>query len=326
VRTLQKLLSQTLKLEEPKKPAEKKPKKENKHHQEAEPFLPQRFPSMFKLKGKKGDEIPTVKVPLGGEKTILFESDVEDQYFDRTDEPGNLKLGLQNIKRDKRTGGDKPGSEREITEVLNIVKSSPNNGNIKITLNPTKELNVGDELEVKVSLNGAGPVFDEHILVKISAPEAPKEQAPQKQEEEMDSIGLPELKKVHKNQWDELEAQGISMDHKTVMYPSGEGDKLDVIYINIDSHVFQSYRSKIKNISEDQLMVAEKRYLSSVYFHTLFLYMITKNRNYKLTLEREGGDEEITVADYLKDIFDSYYSDFLLNFGMEELLSSLDES
>lgn len=323
---LMKLLSQTLKLEEPKKPAGKHPKKENQQKREEKPFLPQRFPSMFQLRGKKGEGTPTIKVPLGGEKTILFESDVEDQYFDRTEEPGNLKLTLLGIKRDKRSGGNMPGTDREITDVLNIVKSSPNKGNIKITINPTKEINVGDELEVKVSLNGTGPVFEEHLFVKISDPEAPKEKIPQKSEEETDFIGLPELVKVKEEQWQALEEGGVTMNRETVMFPFGDGEKLEKIYINIDSHVFLSYRSNIKNISEDQIHLAEKRYLSSVYFHTLFLYMITKNRKYKISLEKDGEEEEKTVSEYLKDVFDSYYSDFLLNFGMEQLISSLDES
>ena len=112
------------------------------------------------------------------------------------------------------------------------------------------------------------------------------------------------------------------MNYGTVMYPVGEGNILEKIYINLDSKVFLSNRAKLK--SAEQIQVAEKRYLASVYFHTLFLYMITKKRNYKLQLTKDGNDEEVTVDEYIRDVFDSYYSDFLLNFGMEQLISSLD--
>ncbi len=34
-------------------------------------------------------------------------------------------------------------------------------------------------------------------------------------------------------------------------------------------------------------------------------------------------DKEIDLSDFLKDIFSSYYTEFLLNFGTEELMSAL---
>ncbi len=102
---------------------------------------------------------------------------------------------------------------------------------------------------------------------------------------------------------------------------STSGDVLDTIYINLDSNIFLNYRSKLK--SEDQLQVAEKRYLTAVYFHTLFLYMINKKRNYRMSITKDGLDDEVSLEDYLKDVFDSFYSEFLLNFGMEQLMNSL---
>jgi hypothetical protein len=53
--------------------------------------------------------------------------------------------------------------------------------------------------------------------------------------------------------------------------------------------------------------------------------MINKKRNYKIFLPKEGQDDEVSLEDYLKDVFDSFYSDFLLNFGMEQLINSLEE-
>ena len=69
------------------------------------------------------------------------------------------------------------------------------------------------------------------------------------------------------------------MNYETVMTPIGSGDTLEKIIINLDSNVYLKYRAKLK--TEDQLQIAEKRYIASIYFHTLFLYMITKKRNYK---------------------------------------------
>jgi hypothetical protein len=315
-----KLLQNTLKLEE-KKEKEKKPEKKNKLREEKEPFNPKRFPTYFKLYNKSNGDRNVISVPLGGEKTIRFNTDVENAYFDRSEEPGALEIALLDVKQNEVQGGDEKGNKVTVSSLLNIDKSSPNNGTIKLTINPTDEVSVGDELQLKVSLTGPGEPFEEIIWIKIKDKEAPNVEVP-KEEDELDNIGLPKLQRVKEEEWANLEAAGISMNYTTVMSPMANDNVLETIYINLDSSVFLNYRSKLK--SEDQLQVAEKRYLASVYFHTLFLYMITKKRNYKISIPKDGNEDEVSIDDYLRDIFDSYYSDFLLNFGMEQLINSLE--
>lgn len=315
-----KLLQNTLKLEEKKEDVKKTPSP-SKPKQEQKPFLPQRFPTKFDLYNKK-DGINIISLPKNGERIIKFDTDVDNDYFDRTDEPGELQLSVLKVKRDKENGGDQAGKNNEVSGLLNIAKSSPNRGTIRITLEPTNDIQVGDEIEIKASLTSPGKVFEEIILVKITDKEAVKEPVPH-EEEDLDQIGLPKLQKVYEKDWETLQARGISMDRKTVMYPSSEGDKLEEIFINLDSHVFLSHRSKLKN--ENQIVTAQRKYISTVYFHTLFLYMITKRRNYTISREKDGNDEDITIDEYIMDVFDSYYSDFLLNFGMEQLMGALEE-
>ena len=43
----------------------------------------------------------------------------------------------------------------------------------------------------------------------------------------------------------------------------------------------------------DQLQIADKRFISTVYFHTLFLYTISKNRNYRMFKDEENDVELI---------------------------------
>jgi hypothetical protein len=316
-----KLLQNTLKLEEKKENKKTETEQKPKEKKEEKPFHPQRFPSLFKLHGNKGG-INAISLPVNGEKTIKFDTDVQDDYFDRIEEPGELQIALLKIKQNEVAGGDRQGKEKEISAYLNIVKSSPIKGTIKLTLNPTNDLKVGDDLELKISLSSPGEPLNEMLLIKIVQPEEPKEKIPS-QEDAPENIGLPELKRVFKKDWDQLEHHGISMNHETVMFPVGEGDKLEKIYINLESNVFLRHRSKLK--SEEQITVGQKRYLSSVYFHALFLYMITKRKKYSLMIPKDDRQEEITVDDYIRDVFDSYYSDFLLNFGMEQLIGVLEE-
>jgi hypothetical protein len=56
------------------------------------------------------------------------------------------------------------------------------------------------------------------------------------------------------------------------------------------------------------------------YFHTLFLFAIANSRNYSV----RQGETERDITDFLKDIFSSSYFEFLLNFGTEQLMASLD--
>ncbi|HAS57908.1 MAG TPA: hypothetical protein DEQ87_04265 [Algoriphagus sp.] len=318
-----KLLQNTLKIEEKdksQKPASKAPQRQKALEKE---FKPERYPSFFRLYNRK-DESQVFSVPIGGEKTLKFETDVEDHYFDRVEDPGELQVSVLNVKRKEQnetSGGDKPGSSFYPGDLINVVTSSPDRGTIKITINPNTELRQGDEIEVKASLKGPGETFqDEVVFLKIVDPETPSKQKVKVQEDDMDSLGLPELVKVSENEWDNMP---FEMDHKTVMFPLAEGDKLEKIFINLDSSVFLNHRKKLTN--EEQISVAQRKYLASVYFHALFLYMTTKNKGYNLQRSNDGEMEDMTIADYVSGVFDSFYSDFLLNFGMESLLAALED-
>jgi hypothetical protein len=87
----------------------------------------------------------------------------------------------------------------------------------------------------------------------------------------------------------------------------------------------KTFKTKSKNPSAESLELADKRYVTSVYFHTLFLYTITQKRKYKISRFENEEEKEMDIPEYLKDLFKSYYSEFLLNFGIEELMNSLEE-
>lgn len=320
-----KLLQNTLKLEEKKKDTKKEAPGNANQQKEERIFKPERFPSFFKLFNKKNqEENKPFNVPIGSERILKFETDAEDHYFDRTEEPGDLQISILGIKRNEVSGGDAPGMEHEPGEILNIAKSSPDKGIIKITFNPSSELKIGDEVEIMASLTGPGEHSHDKILtLKITEPEGVKESVPKKPENEFENIGLPKLIKVEKDKWKDLEESGITMNHETVIYPQGEGDKLEKIYINLDSNVFLTHRKNLKN--EEQIVLAQKKYLASVYFHSLFLYMIAKRKNYSVTSKIDNKEVDVTIDEYIREVFDGYYSDFLLNFGMEHLLGALED-
>ena len=122
--------------------------------------------------------------------------------------------------------------------------------------------------------------------------------------------------------WEQVQdATSKTIDHSTVMYPMVDGEKLERIYVNMDSTVFMNF--KPKNPNEEQLELATRKYIASVYFHTLFLYTITKNRKYKFMQETDTGESDVELDDYLKDLFESHYASFILNFGADAMMQAL---
>ena len=257
---LLKLLDQTLNLDLPPKGKQKgntngsTKKKQRKN--EDEPFNPKRFPGLFKLRaqGKRGKEVVTI--PLGSEKTIFFDTDVENNYFDRIEEPGELKIAILDYKTNETGGGNAPGKVDRIEDVFNARKSSPQNGTIKIHLSPKKEVSVGDEVKIKVNLEDLTGEFEEIFWVKISEPKAPSQPSPKPKKKENPTLGLPDLIFAYQEErperngeitWKQVEeATGENMDYATVMYPMVNGEKLESVYINMDSTVLKNFKAKTR--------------------------------------------------------------------------------
>ena len=112
------------------------------------------------------------------------------------------------------------------------------------------------------------------------------------------------------------------MEFNTIVHPMAEADVLETIFVNMDSNVLKNYKSTLK--SEEQYELAEKRYYTSVYFHTLFLFTISKNKKYSMRQTIGEEEQDRDLVEYVKDVFESYYAQFLLNFGIEQLVDSLD--
>ena len=326
---LLKLLEQTLNLDLPPKGNNKRDTN-NSTKKKQEPFNPQRFPTLFKRRVPGNLDKEVVTIPLGVEKTIFFDTDVENNYFDRIEDPGELKIAILDFKTNETEGGDAPGKVDRIEDVFNARKSSPQNGTIKIHLNPKKEVSVGDEVKIKVSLEDPTGEFEEIFWVKVSEPKAPSEPSPKPEKKEIPTLGLPDLifayreKRPERNgelTWEQVEeATSEEMDHATVMYPMVNGEKLERVYINMDSTVLKNFRAKTRNANQEQLERANQKYIASVYSHTLFLYSITKAHKYEIVQAENGMDSDVELGTYLKDLFDSYYAEFILNFGADEIM------
>lgn len=327
---LAQLLSQNFKLNDRRegKRRDKGSKTQDEKPDRKNTFNPKRYPSCFSIdvKQQDGEEFPMVQIPLGGKRTIKFSTDVEDQYFDRISDPGDIQIGLMNFAPNNTKGGDSPGTPKALDAIFDVVKSSPRNGTIRVSLNPTDEVKVGDAITIRVSLSAPEGQLEQIFLVKISESEKTPPKKPKKEEEPDTRLGLPEFVMVYQDQnrgkitWEKLEQNGIEMSHDVIVQLFEEEDSLRTVYINMDSKVLLSHRSKLTG--ESTIDIAEKRYVSAVYFHTLVLYTITKNRKY--SIQQGEGEQNKSIPEYISDLFGTFYAQFLLNFDMQELVSALE--
>jgi hypothetical protein len=111
---LTRILRQTFDLPDRPSGKAKKPREERdrprRESRDAPPFDPRRYPSAFRAKGGDGQEgnVKLYRLPVGGSRIIAFATDVENDYFDRTDDPGKLTVALM---RPANAGG---GGERPV--------------------------------------------------------------------------------------------------------------------------------------------------------------------------------------------------------------------
>ncbi len=317
---------------------QKKTQHTTPNDEEIEPkpaFMSNRYPSFFNLAnhGKKGNDF--FEIPLSGSKSILFNSDVENEYFNRVEDPGELTLGVMTWRTKDNEGGNQRGTVNKISELLSVERQSPRDGEIKVVLRPTEEVQVGDEIEVEADLrDNASPDGFNPLSFWVKIADSRRTQTPKKSLVDEEPLTLPDIVLTKESlgeddgnivSWDKLD---IPMDHGVVMYPvSGEEEKvIERVIVNLDCRVFKNHRSKCKSFEEIER--EQNRFISSVYYHTLFLYTISLQRGHQHTVRLKNGnireEENVEMSEYIQDIFANHYVDFLLNFRLEEVIEADD--
>lgn len=304
----------------------KEPKRPQREQREAPPFEPRRYPSTFKVKGGDGHdgELKLFKLPLNGTRTISYATDVENDYFDRSVDPGALNLAIMRpASSGRNAGGGEPEPSKQ-GDLLDVSRSSPAEGTIKVGVRASQALEVGDTLEIRASLQSPQGELVETVLVKITHPE---QKPPQMRPQEEAPLGIPELVLCSTEggpgmkSWEEIHDSGLEMTHETVVVPYVDEDKLARIFINVDSKVLREFGGGAK--SEEAIEIAKNRYISAVYFHTLFLFATTKSRQYDVLRGEGEARESVEIADFVSDLFSASYAQFLLNFDTSDLIEAV---
>ncbi len=130
--------------------------------------------------------------------------------------------------------------------------------------------------------------------------------------------------------WDECQEYFCrDVDEHLVVYPVMEGDRIEKIVINMDSRVLASYRAEYPNADESRLRVMDSRYIASMYLHTLLLGGGMAARSYKVKqpdqTSTDPEPEDVDVADFISTLFSDGYAEFLMRFGLDKVLETLED-
>ena len=288
-----------------------------------------RFPSIFKVKNiDEGN--PYKAIPINNYGHVDFETDVSNDYLFRPVEKGDFNIEvLQRRQKTDRSVSPHPAPPDDVTDILSVNREGPDNGKIRLIIKPTEKAKVGDEVSIKTTLTSPGGdleyIFHVKVDEKINKPKK-KEKVNQGQS----FPNLPQLQKAMKEvpegdseitPWSQLDWDGYDIV-KVMSNSDDENGKniVEGIVINMDSFVLQNFLSKNKIRSENGIDKMTKKYYTSIYLHSLFLYSIFHK------MQKEKGIEnfkEVEIDDFISKLIKPY-ANFLL-YENHHLVAHLDD-
>ena len=272
--------------------------KENKKHKKS-PAL-ERYPSIFKINLKEKEGKLVKGIPLGGKGTIEFETNVNDDYFYRSRDKGELTLEIlrYNSSGKKSNTKTKPNT---VEDYFNISQTGPDEGSIRVTFAPKEVLDIGDEVKVNAKLSSPSGNLEVIFYIRIDN----KNNASKKRKEDSRSgLSWPKMIKISKSNEKWITDEGKEFDDQDwdedrIVKIFSNGDVIDVVAINVSSNALNRYISSQKANNYKKIQFVKDEYTVLIYLNSMFLYFYT--------LEREEiKDTDIEISKFISDIFKKY--------------------
>lgn len=245
---------------------------------EEEDFDGEKRPTYFRLESER---YRNKECPINKRCRIKFETDVENQYFDREHLPGEFIL--------KRDG------EEVSDHSLNLW-----NGIANLNIDLPEDAEVGDEYNYRAVIED--PVkhepFEEKFKVKVTEKQKKNKggnknrKNPSNDEEGDDGnmpsgLSLPNIREVTKEEWDE---EGFNKHTALNIVHTGEGDVYD-FYVNMDNiHLHNEVKQNSK--SEAELLKAQYKF-------SMVLIGLSLIRDYH---EEEEEDKERDIEEEVRNV------------------------
>lgn len=274
-----------------------------------------RFPSYFRVTNLKEKEGKLYKaVSLDSKGTITFETNAENEFLTRNTDKGELEITILGYKGNG-FGGPTPHLPSTPEEKLKISRSGPNDGEIKISFEPTDKAEVGDIFEISAKMISASGEME--VVVFVGIEDKKEKGKPKKETEEAPNLNLPECIEVTKENWNKVPTPFTIKD--IVYLDIDENGAISKIYINMGSNLL------IKQANKPGVSVSKvgKKYVSNIYSHSLMLYSMLYG--YYSSQDIEENIDKDTLA-IIKDELNQaiaqifqYYGAFLMDFAATDV-------
>ena len=257
-----------------------KSKIKEKNTKKKKPISSKRFPSIFKvnLSEKNGKKVKSI--PIGGRGIIEFETDVQNDYFQRPNDQGELILEILGYNSNSLQHPNPQSNPNKVEDFFNTNITGPDDHSIKITLEPTQKLNIGDSIKVNAKLSSPEENLESIFYVKISKQGITKSQ----KIKDSQNFNPPKPIKIFKqdDKWitsDDKEWNEEGWGDNSIIHILTSENKVDAIAINMSSNILNKYISK-KGKSQKALEAMKNQYIAQIYLHGLFLFnAIEKNKS-----------------------------------------------
>ena len=245
---------------------------DKKRYKEKQFVSSKRFPSIFKVNLTEKNSEKVKGIPKGGKGIIEFETDVQNDYLQRPNEKGELILEILGYNSNSSQHPNPQPSPNKVEDCFNTTITGPDDHSIKITFEPTQQLNVGDKIKFNAKLSSPEGNLEAVFYVKITKQRKDKV----KKYHNSSNYNLPTLIKVRKkdDKWikdDGEEWNEDSWGDDSVVCLLTSGNKVDAIAINISNNILRKYISK-KAKNPKSLDVIKNKYFLHIYLHALFLF------------------------------------------------------
>ncbi|MCU0651394.1 MAG: hypothetical protein MUC39_00400 [Candidatus Omnitrophica bacterium] len=260
-------------------------------------FKGSRYPSYVRFKNIGDGNIKMM--PQNGECKLVLETDVEDEYLIRSNDAGELKI--QFLTSAIRVGGSSIKNHvAPDVDIFDVNVVGPNQGEIKIRIKSKKQLPVGSEIPLDITMTSPSGDIILNAIIKLLNP---NEETKQHQIETKDSYSLPKLIEVYREKkeanvnapcWTDPDYNWTG-DDVCKIFPSGEKDHLvDAVAINMDAYVIHDYMRQ-KKLTDTNIEHLKRLFKVSIYLISLILY-------FELSQREDVEEKEEMVSFLMKGV------------------------
>jgi len=199
----------------------------------------ERFPSYFEINLKEKDGRKVKSIPIDSSGSISFNTDVNEDYLIRDQDPGEIQVALMSRAPKDRHGIDPVDPSYDLVEEIFSITKSISKGQIKINFKPNeKKACLGEEVEIKVSLknkNYNGFDFSHILFIKIVEENDHKKPKERKKKPNDIISNLPDFKEYSKDEFLEKYGSEGFDESDTVFIVTDDNDRIEFIGINTES-------------------------------------------------------------------------------------------